>query len=86
VAARVRIRLFATARDAVGVEELDWSVPEEGAPLRIVLAAVGARYRRLRPILGTCRFFVNGELVRQPGRRQVSDGDQLAIHPPYSGG
>lgn len=86
MAGRVAIRLFATAREAVGVEQLQWTLPEGGASVRNVVDALGGRYRRLRPILGSCRYFLNGELVRQPSRRPLVDGDELAIHPPYSGG
>ncbi len=86
MAGRVEIRLFATAREAVGVEEIAWDVPETGTALRELLDQLGARHRKLRPILPHCRFFVNGELVGPPGRRRLSAGDRLAIHPPYSGG
>ena len=81
-----RIRLFATAREAVGREELVWPVPSQGIPLGGLLRQLGERYHRLRPVLPTCRFFVNGELVRPAGRRRLARGDEVAVHPPYSGG
>jgi molybdopterin converting factor small subunit len=78
--------LFATAREAVGVGALSWPVPAGGIALRTLLDQLGGRYRKLKPILPGCRFFVNGELVTQPGRRRLVHGDELAVHPPYSGG
>ncbi len=82
----MQIRLFATAREAVGVGELAWPVPDGGIALGSLLDQLGGRYRKLKPILPGCRFFVNGELVTQPGRRRIAPDDELAVHPPYSGG
>jgi molybdopterin converting factor small subunit len=86
VPGQVEIRLFATARAAAGAGHLAWPVPKEGISLSEIVEGLGRRYRGLRPILPTCRLFVNGELVRTPARRRLHDRDEVAVHPPYSGG
>jgi molybdopterin converting factor small subunit len=85
MAARVRILLFATAREAVGRAVLDRPLPSPSTPVAEVLAALSAEYPRLQRIVGTSRVFRNGSPVRN-WSEGVSAGDELAIHPPYSGG
>jgi molybdopterin converting factor small subunit len=82
---RVRVRLFATARTAVGAAQLDWRVPPDGLPARELVEAVTARYPALRRIIATSRLFVDGAPVQRPDLR-VRPGQELAVHPPYGGG
>ena len=81
----VRIVLFATAREAVGRASIDLSVPAEGVPVRAVLASLGREHRALARLLPSCRIARNGRYV-SPRSGRVGPGDELAIHPPYSGG
>jgi molybdopterin converting factor small subunit len=39
----------------------------------------------LRPILRSSRVLVNGDPVN-PATTAIHPGDELAVHPPYSGG
>ncbi|MGI0140536.1 MAG: MoaD/ThiS family protein [Thermoplasmata archaeon] len=82
---RLRVLLFAGAREAVGASELAWEVPFAGATVREVLATLEQRYPKLGPICAHARFLVNSQYVRGTGGT-VRPGDELAIHPPYSGG
>jgi molybdopterin converting factor small subunit len=82
---RVRILLFSTAREAVGRAGLERPVPPKGAPLDDVLEGLVREFPRLRRILSASRYVVNGEYARD-GRAVVRPGDEVAIHPPYSGG
>ena len=85
VAARVTVRLFATARLAVGRSELRWPVESEGVPMQALLKDLGQKYPKLAPVLGTCRFVLNGRYVAGRATR-VRPGDEFAVHPPYGGG
>ena len=81
----VRVLLFATAREAVGRASLDVPVPAGGIPARTVLEELVGRHPALGAVLRTSRLVVNGRVARgAPGR--LRPGDELAVHPPYSGG
>ncbi len=81
----IRVRLFAGAREAVGAPSLPWPVPTAGLAIETLLGELVGRYPRLGPIVRHSRFLVNSEYV-DPKRSRVDHGDELAIHPPYSGG
>jgi molybdopterin converting factor small subunit len=81
----VRILLFATAREAVGAAALDREVPSDGRPVGALLDSLGAEYPALRPVLRHARIVRNGRYVSGRAGR-VRPGDEVAIHPPYSGG
>ncbi len=81
----VRVLLFATAREAVGRASLTRRVPEEGVALDSFLESLVIVYPRLREVLRVSRVVRNGEFVART-RGQVRGGDEIAIHPPYSGG
>ena len=81
----VHLTLFATAREAVGRSELEVAVPSSGKLLRDLLAELARQYPRLGPILPACRVARNGEYVAG-GSTRLWPGDELALHPPYSGG
>ena len=85
VARGVTLLFFATAREAVGTSGLVWSVPPDGADVADVLAAVGRAHPRLIPVLRSSRLVLNGRYLAH-GKARVAPGDELAIHPPYSGG
>jgi sulfur-carrier protein len=77
----VRIRLFASARDAAGTghDELP------GATVGQVIDAARERYgAAFVALLPTCRIWVNGEPVTDD--HPVGPGDELAVLPPVSGG
>lgn len=81
----VRVLLFASAREAVGRSRIERPVPPEGLPLRKLLDRLAEEYPSLRAVLGSCREALNGRYVRGRSIR-VHPGDELAIHPPFSGG
>ena len=81
----VRIVFFAAAREAAGTSSVDREVPARGATLATLLAGLVQERPRLGPILQGSRFARNGEYVRGP-RARVAPGDEIAVHPPYSGG
>ncbi|HEY6238890.1 MAG TPA: MoaD/ThiS family protein [Thermoplasmata archaeon] len=82
---RVRILFFSTAREAVGRASLARTVAAEGTRLGALVDALGLEFPRLRPVMRASRWVVNGEY--SSGRDAlVRPGDEVAIHPPYSGG
>lgn len=81
----VRLLLFGPARSAVGRAVLDRALPAEGERLGDLIARLGSEYAALRPVLKASRLVVNGRYAKDPSVR-LHDGDEVAIHPPYSGG
>ena len=81
----VRLRLFATARESVGRSALEVSLPPEGTTVADVLSRLQADHPQLRPIVKVSRVVLNGIYISDTSAR-VKSGDELAIHPPYSGG
>jgi len=75
------LRLFAQAREAAGTarDEVAGSTVDE------VLGAARERYgAAFGAVLQTCRIWVNGEPAA--GTDPVSEGDEVAVLPPVSGG
>lgn len=85
VAGRIRIVLFAQAREAVGRARLERAAPAEGTTAALLLDELVAEFPRLSRVLSRSRLVVNGEYVQGRSAR-LKAGDELAIHPPYSGG
>jgi molybdopterin converting factor small subunit len=81
----VRITLFATAREAVGRSEILLPIPPRGSSVGGILAGLGRDFPSLALVLPSCRFAKNGQYVRGVSTR-LAAGDELAVHPPYSGG
>ena len=81
----VVIRLYATAREAAGSARIDWPAGPAGVSVGSLVKSLAAAHPALAPILRQARFARNGRYVRgRSGRLRA--GDELAIHPPYSGG
>ena len=78
----VTIRLFASARDAFGFESRSCVIDEPtiDAVRRILLQ----ERPHAEDVLRTCRFAVNMEYAIDTV--SLSDGDEVAIIPPVSGG
>ncbi len=80
---RVRVLLFAAARDIVGrgEVELPW---REGATVATVREALFARHPGIAGYERALRFAVNGEYARDD--TAVGVGDEVAVIPPVAGG
>jgi molybdopterin converting factor small subunit len=85
MAPTVRVRLFATARQAVGRASLSWTVPEAGLAARELLAELAAAHPQLARTLGASRFLRNNRYLTDLGET-IRPGDEFAVHPPYGGG
>ncbi len=80
---KVKVLLFATLREAVGVSQSALEV-EPGARVGDVWAGMADLYPGLLPHTGTAAFAINGTYAKP--NEQVSEGDEIAFLPPVSGG
>ena len=75
------VRLFAAAREAAGAG----SDQLPGETVDDVLAEARRRYgETFATVLTTCRVWLNGD--ETCGDAAVTDGDEIAVLPPVSGG
>ena len=77
------VRLFAGVRDRAGTRSLTVSVPSGGTVDDALSAAAAAVPGELR-VTSSVMLALNGEYVE--GAELVSEGDELALIPPVSGG
>jgi molybdopterin converting factor subunit 1 len=80
---QIRLRLFASFREAVGQGALDWEA-RDGATVGDVLAGLREAYPAMRRGPERAMYAVNQEYVGPEYR--LSAGDELALIPPVSGG
>ena len=80
---RVRVRLFASLREAVGQAEVSLDLPE-----RATAEDAWAALARDRPTLSARRPRLTAAINRRyaPFDTQLEDGDELVFVPPVSGG
>ena len=81
----VRVRFYASAREAAGRSTVELSVPADGATARSLVAEIARRWPALAPVLRASRFLRNDEYLTDL-RVRLGPGDELAVHPPYGGG
>lgn len=77
----VRVRLFAAARSAAGVAEIDCSA----GTLSDVLVELNERFPGLAPVLPQCSFLVDEVSCNNP-QTSISSGSFLDVLPPFAGG
>ncbi len=85
MARAIRIRLFASARQAVGETTIAWPAPSSGVPAREVVRQLAEAYPRLRETLRACRFLRNDRYLTDL-ETTIRPGDEFSVHPPYGGG
>jgi molybdopterin converting factor subunit 1 len=83
VAIRVRVRLFAIQRELAGTREVSLELPDD-ADVEAAWVALVARHPVLAPGRPSVRFARNGEYAE--ATTGLSDGDEVAMIPPVSGG
>ena len=79
----IQVRLFASLRDAAGIEEcrLELAPGARGLDAKATLVQ---QHRRLKGLMESARLAVNQEY--QPWETPLHDGDELSLIPPVSGG
>jgi molybdopterin converting factor subunit 1 len=79
----IRVLLFGAAADRAGTRETELPA-DKGSTLAEIWPLLAERHPGLAPMRDTLAFAVNGEYAR--GDAGVSDGDEVAVLPPVSGG
>ena len=82
----VTLRLFASAREAAGRGRDEYertAAPTIGALLDAATAAYGPTFAR---VLDNSRIWVNGDEPTAGRATALTDGDEVAVLPPVSGG
>jgi molybdopterin synthase catalytic subunit len=79
----VRALFFASLKDIVGSRELAMDVPE-GTTISDLLTQLEGRYPRFTDYRSVILTAINEEYADKTA--QISDGDEIAIFPPVSGG
>ena len=77
----VTLRLFASIREIAGTNQLDIDARTVGQAIEFAIEKFGSDFAAALP---ACRIWVNGIPVNEDDK--VSDGDEIAILPPVSGG
>jgi MoaE-MoaD fusion protein len=83
VSITVRVRLFAIQRELAGTREVPLELAD-GADVEAAWAALVVRHPVLAPGRGSLRFARNGDYADPT--TALSDGDEVAMIPPVSGG
>ena len=79
----VRLRCFAAAREAAGTTEATF----EAATLGELLGQARARYgEHFAAVLAGSRVWVNGDEPAHGDGTVLTEGDEVAVLPPVSGG
>ena len=79
---RVTVRLFAALRELAGSS----SVEAEGATVGEVVEALSARYGERFAAIAAGGFGRRGRRTRRSPRPPLSEGQEVALLPPVSGG
>lgn len=75
------LRLFGPAREVAGIANVEVASNSVGELVTWATDQFGVEFAR---IMGRSRVWVNGEASESS--RQLTDGDEVAILPPVSGG
>jgi MoaD family protein len=75
------LRLFASAREAAGVDRAEIDAATVGEVLNVARARFGEHFAA---VLATSRVWLNGEPTDDDAA--VRPGDEVAVLPPVSGG
>lgn len=85
----VKILLFASAREAVGVSEIDLPLPEHGCDTNQLRVLLADRYPQLKSLVldvESITLALNEEYVEAGEAPTLKPGDTVALIPPISGG
>ena len=81
----VRLRFFASARAATGLDEQSVSLPAGSTIAQTLARVTAAPGQPLERVLARCSFLVNS--VSTTDRETVlGDGDTVDVLPPFAGG
>ena len=81
--ATVSLRLFAAAREAAGLSSVEIEATTVGDVLEIARARFGAEFSA---VLAGSRVWIDGDEPADGGATPLTDGCEVAVLPPVSGG
>ena len=82
--AAVRVRLFASAREAAGAAQVECAGVETIAD---VLSELASRFgETFGAVVAASRIWLNGDEPDKGEMTALRDGDEIAVLPPVSGG
>jgi molybdopterin synthase sulfur carrier subunit len=79
----VQLRLFARAREAAGTAQAELDASTLGELLDQARTRFGAEFSA---VLASSRVWINGEEPTSGDATALTDGDEVAVLPPVSGG
>ena len=80
---QIRVRLFAILRDRAGLDQMTLDL-ETGSDVSLALEQIAQIEPEIRELLSRTAMAVNREYVKPD--HVLTDGDELALIPPVSGG
>ena len=80
---KIQVRLFAAARDLVGVEHVEIDLAE-GSTICDLRRSLYEQFPQLEPLAQHVRFAAGSEYVQDTHR--IDPADDVAVIPPVSGG
>ena len=84
---KLKVLLFAAAKDAAGTPELELELADaDSTGISVVVSALQKQYPQLERILPRCALAINGEYVTEDAAPALKAGDEVAVLPPMSGG
>ena len=83
MAGKVKIKLFASLREAAGCSEKEWAFPD-GSTLQTLLLHLEKEHPRLEHLSDHAWIAVNQRYASMD--TLLEDGDEVALFPPVSGG
>lgn len=81
---RLKVKLFAAVRDAVGQEEIEVEVPDECADVAVLKARLLEAFPELAGLLSHVLFAVDSEYASD--QTELTADSEIACIPPVSGG
>ena len=79
----IKIKFFALLKESTRLKEMSLEA-SPGLSCEGILASLRERFPHLSPLLSTCLLAVNGSYAVK--ETVLSEGDELALIPPVSGG
>jgi MoaD family protein len=83
---KVRLLLFAAAREAAGCSRDEFDLTSGASLGRLLTEAVERYGEPFADVLGTARVWINGDEPENGRATLLRAGDEIAVLPPVSGG
>ncbi|MDT8317885.1 MAG: MoaD/ThiS family protein [bacterium] len=82
---KIRLRLFANLKELAGTEALDLEM-KEGDDVEALISTISSELPALREILEKRAVFISVNQEMAKDKDTLSEGDEVGLLPPFSGG